>query len=79
MAGIKIIGWILNTLSNNMLQLSYIILTIYCSILLLFFFMVSQLNLLINYLKNQKKIDKSIQFDFTIPSNPCSYDSIAYF
>jgi hypothetical protein len=23
MAGIKIIGWILNTLSNNMLQLSY--------------------------------------------------------
>jgi hypothetical protein len=23
---------------------------------------------LINYLKNQKKIDKSIQFDFTIPS-----------
>nr|WP_309760353.1 glycosyltransferase family 2 protein [Flavobacterium sp.] len=52
-----------------MLQLSYIILTIYClSILLLFFYGFSQLNLLINYLKNQKKIDKSIQFDFTIPS-----------
>lgn len=52
-----------------MLQLSYIILTIYClAILLLFFYGFSQLNLLINYLKNQKKTDKSIQFDFTIPS-----------
>ena len=50
-----------------MLQLSYIILTIYClAILLLFFYGFSQLNLLINYLKNQKKIDKAIQFDFTI-------------
>jgi hypothetical protein len=76
MAGIKI-GWILNTLSNNMLQLSisflpYIACLYYC------FFMVSQLNLLINYLKNQKKI-KSIQFDFTIPSKSRSYDSIAFF
>ena len=52
-----------------MLQLSYIILTLYClAILLLFFYGFSQLNLLINYLKNQKKTDKSIQFDFTIPS-----------
>ena len=52
-----------------MLQLSYIILTLYClAILLLFFYGFSQLNLLINYLKNQKKIDKSIQFDFTIAS-----------
>ncbi|WP_395047760.1 cellulose synthase family protein [Flavobacterium sp.] len=52
-----------------MLQLSYIILTIYClAILLLFFYGFSQLNLLINYLKNQKKTDKSIQFDFKIPS-----------
>jgi hypothetical protein len=39
MAGIKIMVGFLNTLSNNMLQLSYIILTIYClAILLLFFY-----------------------------------------
>ena len=52
-----------------MLQLSYIILSIYClAIFLLFLYGFSQLNLLINYLKFQKEIDKSIQFDFTIAS-----------
>jgi len=37
MAGIKIIGWILNTHSNNMLLLSYIILFIYSLAILLIF------------------------------------------
>ena len=52
-----------------MLQLSYIILSIYCmAILLIFLYGFSQLNLLINYLRNQKKTETAVQFDFSIPS-----------
>ena len=52
-----------------MLLLSYIILSIYCmSIFLIFLYGFSQLNLLINYLRNQKKTETAVQFDFSIPS-----------
>jgi cellulose synthase/poly-beta-1,6-N-acetylglucosamine synthase-like glycosyltransferase len=57
-----------------MLQVSYIILFIYAlSILLIFFYGLAQFNLLINYVRNKKRIDRSAQFDF---SNGDVYPSV---
>lgn len=51
-----------------MLTLSYIILFLYCfAILLIFFYGLSQFNLLINYLKSKKQIDNSPKFNFINP------------
>jgi hypothetical protein len=62
------------------MQLSYIILTIYCLSILLFFYGFSQLNLLINYLKKiKKKLTNQYNLILQYLRNPCSYDSIAYF
>lgn len=51
-----------------MLLLSYFILFVYSlSIVLIFLYGLAQLNLLINYLKSKKKLDKAPKFDFTNP------------
>lgn len=52
-----------------MLVLSYIVLFLYSfSILLVFLYGLAQFNLLINYLKSKNQIDKSVKFNFTIPT-----------
>ncbi|MDB2385460.1 glycosyltransferase [Polaribacter sp.] len=46
--------------------LEYIVISIYTiALILIFFYALAQLNLLINYLKSKKKVDNSIQFDFS--------------
>jgi hypothetical protein len=55
MAGKKI-GWIfLNTLNNNMLQLSYLIFLYSISIVLLFLYSLAHFIYLLNYLKVKQK------------------------
>jgi len=51
-----------------MMIISYIIIAIYTvSLILIFMYAIAQLNLLINYLKAQKKDDTSEKFDFSNP------------
>lgn len=53
-------------LLNKMIILSYVILFLYSlAILLIFFYGLAQFNLLINYLRSKKIIDKSEKFDFS--------------
>ena len=52
-----------------MLVISYIVLFLYSfAILLIFLYGLAQFNLLINYLKSKKQIDKSVKFNFKIPN-----------